>query len=284
LRLSDWRVTVARAPASDPSPAQWRKWNGKSWTLAGTNSDGAPLQKSIGVNAAFWPANNLVLLLESASSLHLATSRDKINFERVKQPMIKFDASEWNRPAGSDLYAYPTLTGENGLSDVTDKAILSYTYVPPGADFTKRHLVMHDVRLSMTPKPRPGVSLSRWSRDGRSWTTAGPPIEEGRPGYAFDKHLGYVMTSTPDAPSVEIEECMRQTADGPLYTLAKAGTCAARGAERRRAAGFLLESEEPSSAPLYECRAARESFIYSNRPDCEGLGDRPALLGFLLSR
>lgn len=289
-RLADWKNTVARAPRADPAPGRWLKWDGAAWRMPALGGRGAALQGPVGMNAAYWTDRGAVLLLAAADSLRLSLSTDKVRFTPLAEPLILTDGSDWKRPAPTDLYAYPALMTENGATDISRDALLTYTYIPPGEDFTQRYLVMHDIRLRARPgpvAPQVGVALSRWTSidDGRRWTTAGPPIEErsGRR-YRFDKTLGYLMTAPPAAPSVTLQECEGERGGRPDYRLAEEGGCEPAGYRRRRAAGYAYRDEQRGTVPLYECAAPESGRRFaSNRADCEGLGRAERRLGFLLA-
>jgi hypothetical protein len=53
--------------------------------------------------------------------------------------------------------------------------------------------------------------------------------------------------------------------------------------ERVRAAGFAFANPEPDTQPLYRCYSeAEKSHFVSNREDCQQMGRREALLGYVL--
>jgi hypothetical protein len=283
-RLSDWKNFVARAPASDPAPRKWMKWSGGGWDSPGLGGRAAPLDGSIGMSAAYWIDAKAMLVLAAASSLRLSISADKVHFATLAEPVILYDNNEWNRPAPSDLYAYPSMIGEHGFNDIGGHFYLTYTYLPPGADFTQRYLVMHEARIELfaTPRhPQVRVALSRWKNDeGLTWATTGPPILAGSSLFKYDAPLGYVMTAPPElAPSVKLDECFSRRWGG---FLSEAGGCAAEGSERRRVAGYVFRSEQAGTIPLYSCLSARYVRFTSNRPDCDGAGARDRVLGFAL--
>ena len=284
-RLSDWKNFVARAASGDPAPGKWTKWSGSGWNSPGLGGSAAPLDGSIGMSAAYWTDANAMLVLAAASSLRLSISADKIHFATLAEPVILYDGNEWERPAATDLYAYPSMIGEHGLSDIGGHFFLAYTYLPPGADFTQRYLVMHEARIQLASAPRQPqvrVALSRWKDDeGLTWATTGPPIFAGT-SFKYDSPLGYVMTAPPQlVPSVKLDECFSARWGG---FLAEADGCAGEGNERRRVAGYVFRSEQPGTTPLYSCLSARYLRFTSGRPDCDGAGTRDRVLGYALRR
>jgi hypothetical protein len=283
-RLRDWKNIVARAPSSDPSPGKWTKWSGSGWDAPGLGGTAAALSGFVGMSSAYWTEADAVLLLAATSSLQLSLSKDKIHFDTLAEPIILYDANDWKRPAPTDLYAYPSMVGEHGFNNIARHFFLTYTYIPPGQDFTQRYLVMQEAWINLAPAPqRPQVrtALSRWTNsDGGKWTTTGPAISSGH-AHAYDIPLGYVMTAPPkEIPSVKLDECFAAGSDSGF--LAEAGGCGAEGSERRRAAGYVFRSREPGTIELYTCMSADHRQFVSNRSDCEGAGVHERLLGFAL--
>jgi hypothetical protein len=281
-RLSDWKNFAARAKSSDPLPGKWMKWSGSGWDSPALGGSAAPLDGSIGMSAAYWTNANGMLVMAAASALRLSISADKVHFATLAEPVILYDDNDWKRPAPTDLYAYPSMIGEHGFNDIGPRFFLAYTYIPPGADFTQRYLVMHEARieLSSAPQhPQVRVALSRWkNEEGLTWATAGPPIFAGA-SFNYDLPLGYVMTAPPPLPSVKLDECFSPRWGG---FLAAAGGCAAQGSERRRVAGYVFRSEQPGTMPIYSCLSQRYVRFTSGRSDCDGAGTRDRLLGFVL--
>ena len=130
------------------------------------------------------------------------------------------------------------------------------------------------------PDPQVRMALTRWvDADGGKWTTTGPPISSGH-SYAFDVHLGYLMTAPPKSPGVKLDECFSEPPGAGF--LAEAGGCAAAGGERRRVAGYVYRDEAPGTTALYGCISTNQARFVSNRADCEHAGARERLLGFAL--
>jgi hypothetical protein len=283
-RLRDWKNTVARAPHDDPSPGKWMKWSGSGWDAPGLGGVAAALSGSVGMSSAYWTEAGAVLLLATTASLQLSISKDKLHFATIAEPIILYDANDWKRPAPTDLYAYPSMVAEHGFNNIARHFFLTYTYIPPGQDFTQRYLVMHEASISLNQTPqRPQVrtALSRWrSADGVKWATTGPPISSGH-SYAYDVHLGYVMTAPPkQIPGIKLDECFAARSGGGF--LAEAGGCVGQGSERRRAAGYVFGFEQPGTIALYSCMSTDHARFTSNRSDCENAGLRERLLGFAL--
>jgi hypothetical protein len=284
-RLRDWKNTVARAPHDDPSPGKWKKWSGSGWDAPGLGGTAAALVGSVGMSSAYWTEAHAILLLATASSsLQLSISTDKLHFDTLAEPIILYDANEWQRPAPTDLYAYPSMVAEQGFNNIARHFFLTYTYIPPGQDFTQRYLVVQEawIGLKHAPQgPQVWAALSRWTNaDGGKWATTGPPISSQGP-YAYEAPLGYLMTAPPNrVPGVKLDECF--SARSGSGSLAKAGGCAAEGAERRRVAGYAFSFDQPGTVALYSCMSADRGGFTSNRSDCENAGSRGRLIGFAL--
>ena len=236
------------------------------------------------MSSAYWTEADAILLLATTSSLRLSISKDKVRFDAISEPIILYDADDWKRPAATELYAYPSMVAEQGFNNIARHFFLTYTYIPPGQDFTQRYLIMHEAWISAARTPRqPQVrtALTRWKNaDGGAWATTGP-ADFFRPSYTYDVQLGYVMTAAAKRiPSVELDECF--SAQSGVGFLAEAGDCAAEGGDRRRAAGYVFRVEQPGTIALHSCMSSNHGRFVSNRSDCENAGAHERLLGFAL--
>ena len=284
-RLRDWKNIVARAPGGDPSPGKWNKWSGAGWNAPGLGGAAAALNGNVGMSSAYWVDSGAVALLATAQSgMNLSLAKDKLHFATLAEPIVLYDANDWKRPAPSDLYAYPSMVAEHGFNNLGRHFYLTYTYIPPGEDFTHRYLVMHEAWIERTPAPQfPQVrtALSRWtSSGGGKWVTTGPPIAAGH-SYAYDVRLGDMMTAPPrQIPGVKLDECFSARSGNGFLT--DAGRCAAEGSERRRVAGYVFRSEQPGTIAIYSCLSRDYERFTSSRADCDNAGTRDRLLGFAL--
>jgi len=284
LRSRDGKNIVARAPIEDPAPGKWVKWTGDGWHASGLGGTGATLNGFVGPSSAYWTEADVMLLLANNSSLRLSISEDRVHFGTLSEPIILYDEDNWQRPAPTELYAYPSMVAEQGFNNIAHHFFLTYTYIPPREDFSQRYLIVQEawIRASALPQnPQVRTALSRWiSADGNAWTTTGPPIFSGR-SYAYDANLGYLMTAAPQHnPGTKLDECF-STLTGSGF-LAEAGHCAAEGSERRRPAGYVFRFEQPDTIVLYNCMSKSSAYFVSNRSDCENRGIREGLLGFAL--
>jgi hypothetical protein len=83
--------------------------------------------------------------------------------------------------------------------------------------------------------------------------------------------------------AVALEECVSKSPGSADHILIEKGACVQQGYERLRAAGFAFASQEPNTQPLYRCYTdAEKSHFASNREDCQQMGRREALLGYVL--
>jgi hypothetical protein len=285
LRRRDNKNIVARAPIENPGPGKWFKWTGNGWNAPGIGGTGAGLNGFVGMSAAYWSGPDVVLLLGSqATSLQLSISEDKVHFGAVADPIILYDQYNWQRPAPSELYAYPSMIADRGFSDIRQHFVLTYMYVPPNEDFSQRYLVAQEGTISASALPQaPQVrtALARWiDADGRSWTTTGPTLSRSH-SYTYDKALGYLMTAAPSSSAaVALDECFSDQSGAGF--LAAAGHCGDEGSTRRRPAGFAYRDAAPGTVPLYVCVTAVAMPFMSNRNDCENKGSRAVLLGYAL--
>jgi hypothetical protein len=284
MRRRDNRPIVARAPIENPTPGQWMKWSGHGWNATGLGGAGAGLIGNVGTSSAYWVDGNLIFLIAPSASFRLSVSEDKVHFAGITEPLILYDEDNWNRPTASELYAYPSMVGDQGLNNIASHFYLAYMYVPPKADFSQRYLVVQEgwVRASALPQhPQVRTALSRWvDAEGDSWTTTGPTLSAER-NYHFDRGLGYVMTAPPQqASGVKLDECFSDRTGRGF--LAPAGRCGAEGSERRRPGGYLFQSQRPGTIPLYSCLGSDNARFVSERSDCESKGTRESLLGFAL--
>lgn len=284
LRPRDWKITAMRAPKTNPIPGQWMKWDGVGWDVPALGGFAAPLAGFPGHSAAWWVPQNLMLLLAVEASLKLSLSSDKVRFAQVPEPLIPYDADEWNRPAPTPLYAYPSLVAPNGGNDVGDESFLSYAYVPPDAGFTERYLVAHEMRMTMQEQPvspQVKLALSRYvTPGGENWTTSGVPAIAGeRPRFTFEATLGYVMTAAPTSTSILLEECVSASAGRFLSDR----TCSSDLARRLRSAGYVYSEEQPGTRALYNCTRADSRFFASTDEACEQRGRPDRRLGFLIA-
>jgi len=284
LRSRDGKNVVARAPIENPVPGKWMKWTGDGWHAPGLGGTGATLGGFFGPSSAYWTEADVTLLLATNSSLRLSVSEDHVHFGAVAEPIILYDEDNWKRPAPSELYAYPSMVAERGFNDIGRHFFLTYTYIPPGEDFSQRYLIMQEawIRASAIPQhPQVRTALSRWiSSDGSTWTTTGPPISSGHL-YNYDVDLGYLMTAVPQqSPGTKLDECF-SPATG-IGFLAEAGHCVLEGSERRRPAGYVFRFEQPGTIALYDCTSNSNVHFVSKRSDCETRGVREGLIGYAL--
>ena len=282
-RLSDWKNFVARAKSTDPLPGGWMKWSGNGWDLPALGGSAAPLDDSIGMSSAYWTDANAMLVMAAASSLRLSVSPDKVHFATLAEPIILYDNNDWKRPAPTVSLCLPEhdrLT--RTFNYIGPRFFLAYTYLPPGADFTQRYLVIHEatIELSNAPRhPQVRVALSRWKNDeGLTWATTGPPIFAGA-SFTYDLPFGYVMTAPPQLPSVKLDECFSPRWGG---FLTEAGGCAGEGSERHRVAGYVFRSEQPGTTAIFSCLVEALYRFTSACSDRDGAGTRDRVLGFAL--
>ena len=167
------------------------KWSGSGWDAPGLGGTAAALDGPVGMSAAYWTGANAVLLLATNSSMQLSISTDKIHFDTVAEPIILYDDANWKRPAPTDLYAYPSMMSEQGFNTIAGRFFLTYTYLPPGQDFSQRYLVVQEgASTQRTPRhPQMRTALTRWiAVDARHGQQIGPAIDPAH-SYRYDANL-----------------------------------------------------------------------------------------------
>lgn len=291
LRARDWRNIVARAPVASPGPGSWVKYFNGAWSSPGLGGDATSLGY-IGASAGRWTANGDILLLNPDhwfGGLRLSFSRDKVSFTSVQEPLIPLEDDNWNRPAPTELVAYPSVMSYDDVSNqVGSSFLLTHVYVQPGEGFAQRYLVFRDVWMSVSASPvtpQVGIALTRWFNAAAKdrWTTTAP-VPGNFGAYAYDKHLGYLMTRAhPTLPSNKLEDCVSTWPGHPDHLLTNDGTCAPGGYTRLRTAGWVYRDAQPGSVPVYRCYdAVNQTHFASNQANCEGLGGAEWLLGYAL--
>ncbi|MCD7060808.1 hypothetical protein [Pelagibacterium xiamenense] len=290
LRNSDWQTIVARAQASEPTA--WHKYHQGDWTQPGLDGQATAIG-FLGPGAGYLKDHERVVTVTVDpwfGGVRLSLSADKVSFVDVEEPLIPIDGSDWNRPADTDLIAYPTiLNPDNGSNAVDMRFLLSYIYVPPGQGFESRYLVHHEIDLSVNDDPLPvqaGLALTRWTDPDRTaYVTSTGPMTGERLGYRQDAVVAYMLTvAPPGLDSVKIAECSTGSAGEPDHLLAEDGGCENQGYVRERTAGWLYLDEQPGTVPVYRCvDEETQSRFGSSDPECEGRGAMELRLGYGLA-
>ena len=141
--------------------------------------------------------------------------------------------------------------------------------------------------FSNTTPIMPTAVLARWQNvDGtRERTTTGTAMENGI--ISGGPILGHVFTSQPTLPSNEIEEC-ESSSYGPGYfdyIISLNGTCTPAGYTRLRTLGWIYQTQQSGTIPLYSCWSAANKYHFGTLDrQCEGSGDTsPKTLGYILA-
>jgi hypothetical protein len=290
-RFPDGSHFVARAPANNPTPGNWLKWYNGGWSTPGVGGDSTNIG-FYGVSASVWADNNNVMLLApdtAAGGLRMSFSSDKTTFTSVPEPLVHLDDDDWNRPAPTELYAYPQAIDYDGDERWTSAFQLTFTYVQPNEGLDKRYLVFRDVAVTLMPSaqvPQVGVALARWYNSALKdrWSTTAP-VPGNFNSYAFEGTFGYLMTKPhPTQPVVKLEDCVSFWPEHPDHLLTNDGTCTQDRYTRLRTAGWVYQNSQPNTVPLYRCYNPTEKHHFaSNQSDCESLGNMEWLLGYALA-
>jgi len=288
LRNTDWQTIVARAPVDRPT--EWRKYFEGGWTEPGLGGKATDIG-FVGIGTGYLKEPGWVAAVATDpwfGGLRLSLSGDKVTFVDVKEPLLPIDGSDWARPAATDLIAYTTvLNPDDGSNAIDWRFLLAYVYVPINKGFESRHLVYHEVSLSLADAPQTapvGAALTRWSDGAGSYVTSTGPLTGERERLARDAVVAYVLTREPaGVASRKIAECSSESSGRLDQVLAEAGGCEAEGYVRERTAGWLYADEQPGTVPVYRCRAEAGGHFASRAADCEGLGSSDRLLGYGLT-
>lgn len=286
LRNSDWQTIVARASTSEPKV--WRKYYEGEWSEPGLGGKATDIG-FVGIGTGYLKQPRWVAAVATDpwfGGLRLSLSEDKVTFIDLKEPLVAIDGSDWDRPADTDLMAYATVINPGDGSNAVDwDFLLTYVYVPPGKGFESRHLVYHEISLSLEERPvtvQVGAALTRWSDSDRGrYVTSTGPLTGNRLSYNRDIVVAYMLTRAPEGiASIKFAEC----SSGPDQMLAEPGLCDAEGYARERTAGWLYAAEQPGTVPVYRCRTEQDGTRFaSSAPDCEGLGRAEFRLGYGLA-
>jgi len=287
-RQIDDSVIVARAPVSNPGPGHWLKFYDGTWSQPGLGGKATNLGSALNTGAARWKSNGLTILVGSlANGPALFFSPDHVRFTALAEPLIDGNTSAWIRPSPNELIAYDDLVdASDGSNQLGDSWYFVYTYLQPHQTFSQRYVVFQPVTVSIAPysvSPQVGVLLARWWNPQLQdrWTTTAP-VPGNYVTYRLDTTLGFLMTApSPAKPTVALEDCVRQFGAHPDHMLTAKGLCESQGYQPLRLAGFVYQSAQPGTQPLYQCYAATErAHFASNRANCDGHGSEQRLLGY----
>ena len=290
LRNTDWQTIAARAPIDKPT--EWRKYFEGGWTEPGLGGK-ATAVGFIGIGTGYLKAPGWVAAVATDpwfAGLRLSLSKDKATFVDLKEPLLPIDGSDWARPAATDLIAYTTvLNPDDGSNAIGWKFLLAYIYVPINKGFESRHLVYHEVSLTLRDEPvavQAGAALARWSNpEQKAFITSTGPLTGDWQSYVRDTVVAYMLTREPEVvASHKFAECSSDSNGHLDQVLAEDGSCEAEGYVRERTAGWLYAAEQPGTVPVYGCRNVEaKTHFASSAADCEGLGSNERLLGYGLT-
>ena len=86
------------------------------------------------------------------------------------------------------------------------------------------------------------------------------------------------------AASVELDDCVIQSADHLDHMLEERRYCEAGKYQRLRTVGWATVAPRPGTIPMYRCYDARDrSHFVSNSPECEKLGQKERPLGYAIA-
>lgn len=132
---------IARAPSSNPGPGQWKKFFNGGWSEPGVGGKSSPVN---GLGVAYWTTTlQTVSVNWVKGGIGLQASADRLHFTQVfSQPLMLVAPGDWGRKNGLELVSYPDLIdAKTGLNQLGDHWLLTYMYLNPGENFSKRYLI-----------------------------------------------------------------------------------------------------------------------------------------------
>ena len=200
-----------------------------------------------GLGVAYWTTTHQTISLNWAKGgIGLQVSTDRLHFTPViSQALMLTAPGDWGRHNGFELVSYPDLVdAKTGLNQLSDHWLLTYMYLNPGEDFSKRYLIFRpvDISWSRAPgEPEVGEMLTHWydATHHDHWATIAP-VPGNYIAYRLVAQLGYMMT-TPDPakPTIELEECISKWPGPPDRILIQKGVCEKNDYQLLRSAGFV---------------------------------------------
>jgi hypothetical protein len=291
FRPRDGGLIVARSPASDLSPGNWKKFFAGRWDQPGLGGEATRLMNGSGVSASRWTTTGqFVLTGWVPGGLGLFLTSDHTTLVPLSQPLLPADPGVWARPAPSELISYPVLLdGRTGANQLSDTWMLVYAYIPPGGTGNEKYLVFRDVEVSTgkssASSSQAGILLARWYAPSLHdhWSTTAAVPDDGRT-YKLEAKSGYLLTAPPQGErSAELEDCVSDRPGHPDHLLAEAGFCETHGYLRLRTAGWVYSEAGQGRVTLYQCYSqAEQSHFASNASNCEHIGEQEKLLGYSL--
>jgi hypothetical protein len=281
---------AARAPDSDPGPRKWKKYSNGNWSEPGVDGKSSPID---GIGLGWWTTiGETVGLKWVKGGTGLTVSSDRLHFTTVfPQPLMLIEPGDWSRKNGLELVSYADLIdARTGLNQLGDHWLLAYMCLSPGENFGRRYLIFRPVDISWSHapgEPQVGEMLTHWYNAAQHdhWATTAP-VPGNYAAYRLVAQLGYMMTAPdPAAASIELEDCVSPGPGHADHILIQKGVCEAQGYRRLRSAGYIFSAAQPDTQPLYRCYSvAEKSHFAANEDECNGMGQREALLGYDLKR
>jgi hypothetical protein len=284
---TQWGVGVARAALSTfGRPGAWTKLLNGSFSSPGLGGAVSKLAvPPTGTQATIHtPTDQVVLAGTTPNGLRLSFSTSGTTFHTMSDPLVPFEEENWNRPAPTELMAYPSVVPPGGGSSWSNQFHLFHSYLPPSATFATRYLVRRKVTVSETADlaaPQGLITLSRYHAASRndSWTTTTVPLDGT---YAFQKDLGFLLTAQ-RAGTVPLYDCYFAEWDDHMVS----PVVGCEGMTRLRTLGWMYSPHLPQPAntkPLYRCyHAPTTNHSVSDAATCEGLGGVEWLLGYVVA-
>jgi hypothetical protein len=290
---------VARAPVASPGPGNWKKYFNGAWSEPGVRGDAS--KPGIRGVAAFWLDIRETVgfvyaprarapgdIAPAPGGMHIAFSKDHLNFTVLPEPLLLLDGGGWDRPNPYELLDYwSLLDGQAGGNQLHgNQWNLFYMDLQPNEGFSKRYLVFRPLEISRSrqaDEPQVGVLLGHWhnARLQEHWSTIAA-VPGSYADFKLEAQSGYLMTVV-DAkrPSVELEDCVMTRGQHRDHVLSPSGLCEGRGYQRQRSVGWVYSTPQPGAQPLYSCNSESEqSHFAANREDCDGSGKMETLLGY----
>jgi len=214
--------------------------------------------------------------------LKASFSDNFVAFATLDEPLIPVSSE-----SGAESIRYPSIVSyDSGDDHFTWQFNLFYSYIQPNEDSTKRYLVGRNVTMVNAGSPQDpnvGLELSRWDHDGTPdlWaTTAMVPNNKG-----YQGSLGFLMTKPhPTKATIELWDCVSKWPGYSDHMVTGPNTCVS-SYTKLRTLGWVFQNSQPNTRPLYRCyNSSNKTHFASNNTNCDGLGKKEWLLGYILDQ
>ncbi len=282
--------TVLRAPNDDRAKNRihWKKWLNGSWR--NINDNGIQNQfsdygaKKHGIYPGYDVKNDRFILVGTplykslqGNGILLSTSDDGINFKLLNAPLVPKDPNireDTNRFENFRSFSLVSPKGGNRYEDIF---FLYYTYQRPRDSKHKRIFVYREirqVRRNSIHEPTVKLALSRYEKNGDSWTTTTVPSASS--GYRFVNNIGYILTEKKDG-SIPLADCVIKGSQSTQHINRahnRTSLCDKLNEYKIRTLGYIYPPHTTKTQvliALYRCyNEAKKAFLTGTGNICNG--------------